>query len=369
MRPATVTEPAPITWLTIRAGQECDGGKVGHVVGRNEDFVIYTTSDSGIRWMTRDDFEFAPDQREVFQIFDEAYSSLRMVPHKSRAGLVESLASALYRGLLADDKEGRAGAFRSVTTLLRPFVQAAEARLGRIAALQDEITALYASLPGKLERHESMLATALEQLREAEEALAEAHTDPMRVVDASILLAKIKATVARARGSSASFFAVLLIVYVIVILVAAGYTSGLFELKNVRELAILEVPVPIWIWALIGSLTSMLFRAGQFAFIDMREALRWLLFRPLVGLIMGVILYLMVIAGLVVFAGTTEPKTEQLLWVIAFAGAFSDTVSIGLLEKTLGRFRNVEQPTGEVEPKPKPAKGESLEAFSDARKA
>ena len=86
----------------------------------------------------------------------------------------------------------------------------------------------------------------------------------------------------------------------------------------------------------------MLLRAGHFPFADRTEAIRWLLFRPIVGIVMGVLTYLMVIAGLIVFAGKADLQTPELIWVIAFGGSFSDTLSVTLLQKLLGRFEPVE---------------------------
>ena len=53
---------------------------------------------------------------------------------------------------------------------------------------------------------------------------------------------------------------------------------------------------------------------------------------------MGVLTYLMVTAGLIVFAGTANTQTPELLWIIAFVGSFSDNLSINLLQKILGKF-------------------------------
>jgi hypothetical protein len=62
------------------------------------------------------------------------------------------------------------------------------------------------------------------------------------------------------------------------------------------------------------------------------------MFRPIVGIVMGTLTYMMVVAGLLVFAQEAQPKTPELLWVVAFIGSFSDTLSIKLLQRVLGRF-------------------------------
>ena len=87
----------------------------------------------------------------------------------------------------------------------------------------------------------------------------------------------------------------------------------------------------------------MLLRAGQLPFANQWDAFRWLMFRPIVGVVMGILTYLMVTAGLIVFAGSSQTRTPELLWVIAFVGSFSDTLSITLLQKMVGRFKPVEE--------------------------
>lgn len=65
---------------------------------------------------------------------------------------------------------------------------------------------------------------------------------------------------------------------------------------------------------------------------------------------MGVLTYLMVVTGLIIFAGNTKTSTPELIWVIAFVGSFSDTLSINLLQKILGQFSPVEN-SNQVEDK------------------
>jgi len=114
------------------------------------------------------------------------------------------------------------------------------------------------------------------------------------------------------------------------------------EGKQLNERLIFGIPLPIMVWSVVGSFTSMLFRAGQLPFSNPQEALRWLLFRPVVGIVMGLLTYLMVTAGLIVFAGTSKAQTPELLWVIAFVGSFSDSLSVNLLQKIVGKFQAAE---------------------------
>jgi len=162
------------------------------------------------------------------------------------------------------------------------------------------------------------------------------------MIDARLDIARIEIEIRRSQSSKTSFIVVATIVYIFAIAVAGFISAGIIttgvEAKVLNSELIMGIPLPIWIWGVIGSLTSMLFRAGYFPFTDRSEALRWLLFRPIVGVVMGVLTYLMVTAGLIVFAGNANTQTPELLWIIAFVGSFSDNLSINLLQTVLGKF-------------------------------
>ena len=66
------------------------------------------------------------------------------------------------------------------------------------------------------------------------------------------------------------------------------------------------IPQPVLIWAAIGSFTSMLLRAGQTPFEDPSEVIIWIFSRPLVGVVMGALTYLLVTTGLIVFVGSAQ---------------------------------------------------------------
>ena len=57
---------------------------------------------------------------------------------------------------------------------------------------------------------------------------------------------------------------------------------------------------------------------------------------------MGVMLYLLLVSGLIVFTGAADIKNPQLIWIIAFIGSFSQEFSFKLLEKLMGSLKVVE---------------------------
>lgn len=58
---------------------------------------------------------------------------------------------------------------------------------------------------------------------------------------------------------------------------------------------------------------------------------------------MGALIYLMLTTGLIVFAGSSRTQTPELIWIIAFIGSFSDTISTNLLQKIIGTITPSEE--------------------------
>ncbi len=211
----------------------------------------------------------------------------------------------------------------------------------RIECLRKSIDDYYEKIPISLRDLPEAQGRCLELLSDAEQQLAPP-VSRQNIIDARLDIAKLEIEIRRSQSSKISFIVVAAIVYIFAIAVAGFIAAGVITTgvvaKEFNARLIMGIPLPIWIWGVIGSLTSMLFRAGYFPFTDRSEAYRWLLFRPIVGVVMGVLTYLMVTAGLIVFAGTANTQTPELLWIIAFVGSFSDNLSINLLQKVLGKF-------------------------------
>lgn len=104
---------------------------------------------------------------------------------------------------------------------------------------------------------------------------------------------------------------------------------------------LIQIPLPILLWSAIGSFTAILYRFNNSGDIELQEPLRWLITRPLTGLIMGVVSYFVILIGLLsIGAGNASPtagKTE-ILWLVAFISGFSDRFADGLLDLLVGHF-------------------------------
>lgn len=212
----------------------------------------------------------------------------------------------------------------------------------RIEVLRRAIDGYYEVIPTKLGDLPDAQGRCLELLSNAEQLL----TPPVGrkdIIDARVILTKLDIEVRRCQSAKYSLWLVAALVYGFALTFGLLYWTGVIKAnvaaQQLNQELVMGVPVPILIWGVIGSLTSMLLRAGYFPFSDRTEALRWFCFRPIVGVVMGVLTYLMVIAGLIVFTGEADPETPELLWVIAFVGSFSDTLSINLLQRIVGEFQ------------------------------
>lgn len=207
---------------------------------------------------------------------------------------------------------------------------------GQIAA---DIERYYNQLPAVLKSDPQAQEECLEKLLAAERILANPELTREDIIDARQAVTRVAINFARLESARFSYTLVLGIIYVGGIVGGGlgflGYRFGWFS-PGATDLYFLSVPFPVWLWALIGSFTSMLFRAGHLPFNDRAEAIRWALFRPVVGVVMGVLAYLLLRAGLIVFTGGQDTQTPELVWVIAFVGAFSDTLSVNLLQRVIG---------------------------------
>jgi hypothetical protein len=220
----------------------------------------------------------------------------------------------------------------------------------KVDTLLREIDDRYREIPSRrLGALPDVQEKCLSLLLEAENALSKRPLERKDIITARLALTRVHIQLATATASQTSFAVPAGIIYIIAILVFLGIQFGWFNLMNMdKPVLVVGIPLPIWMWSVIGSFTSMLLRAGQLPFADSFEAIRWLCYRPIVGVVMGLMTYLMVVTGLLVFTGGANPKSPELLWVIAFLGSFSDTLSINLLQRLLGQF----QVTGEDSKKP-----------------
>jgi hypothetical protein len=119
-------------------------------------------------------------------------------------------------------------------------------------------------------------------------------------------------------------------------------------------------------WGAMGSLGAILYRFyTERGRVRLDLELRWLIARPIIGVIMGGLAYLAIVSGLALLntgnvpnpSTVTDDKLPQNLnvfWVLAFLAGFSDKFYVGFIKllvgRTLGAPDNGEPPTSQPEP-------------------
>jgi len=114
------------------------------------------------------------------------------------------------------------------------------------------------------------------------------------------------------------------------------------------RLPLIWVPWPVLVWSLIGSLAAILHRLNEETIYSFDSIFRWLLIRPVQGVILGAAMYLIVAAGLFILNGSTSidiPKpgatlstSEVVILVLCFLIGFSDKFADNILNTVVKRY-------------------------------
>lgn len=126
------------------------------------------------------------------------------------------------------------------------------------------------------------------------------------------------------------------------------------SLINSQELLLLGVPMSVILWGLIGSFAAMLFRFNKEPIYNFGETVKWLLTRPIQGMILGIAFYIVLQSGLFVFGqgtpSSTDPAASQYLTnVLVFFIGFSDRFADQVFKSLIRRFS--EEPKADETPK------------------
>jgi hypothetical protein len=147
-----------------------------------------------------------------------------------------------------------------------------------------------------------------------------------------------------------------IITSLLAIFVLAGFIfySPQFGVDSKTLISLLDIPAYVVLWAAIGSYTAILYRFNHQAEWEILSPTRWLYTRPVTGVVMGTITYLMVEVGVLAFTngsarvataatvsvqGVSLPSTSAtLLALVAFLAGFSDKFADALLMTLIGRL-------------------------------
>jgi hypothetical protein len=109
------------------------------------------------------------------------------------------------------------------------------------------------------------------------------------------------------------------------------------------SIPVISLPISVVVWSFVGGVAAMLQ-----AFVGTKNNKKkevnyeWLFWRPVVGVIMGSVLYLAVSAGLAILGNTdlsvSNPRNNYILWALAFLGGFSDKFAILVFDNIVRTF-------------------------------
>ena len=105
---------------------------------------------------------------------------------------------------------------------------------------------------------------------------------------------------------------------------------------------VLGVPWCVLFWSFVGSFAAILYRFTNAGDQELEDPLRWLFSRPLTGIVMGSITYLVIKAGFLTLGSAptegTSLGSNNVMWLVAFLAGFSDRFADSLLQSLVGRF-------------------------------
>jgi hypothetical protein len=170
--------------------------------------------------------------------------------------------------------------------------------------------------------------------RKCELDLVLAKTDHLQaILDSAENVAKVRDRI-RFRG----------VLVALVFLIGIALIMALFPELHLNGPTVMGVPTCVIFWSAVGSFASMLYRFTHAWDGELEDPVRWLFSRPLTGIVMGSIAYLILKAGLVAVAQQSpaasgnSANTTEVMWLIAFLAGFSDRFSHTLLRSLAGRF-------------------------------
>jgi hypothetical protein len=137
----------------------------------------------------------------------------------------------------------------------------------------------------------------------------------------------------------------LVLVYIVIIIgiIIFGWETN----AGFMEMPVIGIPLSVLLWSLIGSVAAILYRFYTYRIRELSQInleITWLIARPLTGVIMGMVSYVFIIAGLFVFGAATQstigvPATKpQLLWAVAFLAGFSDKFFEGFIRTVTSKL-------------------------------
>lgn len=124
---------------------------------------------------------------------------------------------------------------------------------------------------------------------------------------------------------------------------------------NDLKLPLLGIPWPVVLWSLIGSFAAMIYRFNKKPIYDFGDAVKWLLTRPVQGVVLGAAFYLVLVSGLFLLSGrsTSEGQSSHVandvILILSFLVGFSDRFADSVFKAIVERYTQTTSRRGKVE--------------------
>jgi hypothetical protein len=210
----------------------------------------------------------------------------------------------------------------------------------------------------------------LEELRQPERTDSMDMSMPPKIGQAESLISQINELILREENElrqqrNWQWIAIGIMLFYIVLLVSVILIFPEAAASD-QSLPVFGIPLSVVMWGATGSLGAILYR-----FYTERDRVRfdievrWLIARPIIGIIMGGLAYLAIATGLLLLNRTTDasallatnqtPGRMEAYWIFAFLAGFSDKfyrrIINLLVDKTIGEDEpDKEEPPGEEMP-------------------
>lgn len=132
------------------------------------------------------------------------------------------------------------------------------------------------------------------------------------------------------------------IIFIIALVIYMFGTQGLNAQEPLTKLRVpfLGIPWPVLLWSAIGSFAAMVHRFNTNPIYDFGDAVKWMITRPIQGVVLGLALYLLLVSGLFLLtgnvSGTSGLRDEAILvlcFFVGFSDRFADSVFNTLVQK------------------------------------
>lgn len=134
------------------------------------------------------------------------------------------------------------------------------------------------------------------------------------------------------------------LLYLVLLLLAIPFFRA-----NDKSYDVFGIPFSIVVWGGLGSFAAILYKFYKSPRrVNFEIEFRWLIARPIIGIIMGALAYLALISSLLIFNATSSGASQQVdfqetgqfaqFWIVAFLAGFSDKFYEKIIEWLTGKF-------------------------------